>query len=205
MVRHLLLAVPVVAALGWAAAAAPVPADAVGLPPFPTTAGTTWVYRQEDGQEWTETITAAKVDRNGTTTLTVEKKHRRAGGWAESWQLEVNRWGVYWMDLPRPDAEPDTGPPRCLLRLPAEPGAEWVYARPTGVARMRQLAPERVSVPAGTFRAVPVTVALQAVNPTAIDESPPLPMTLWYAPGVGLVRRSAPDSEVVLVSFTPGR
>ncbi|MBN9523902.1 hypothetical protein J0H58_36230 [bacterium] len=62
---------------------------------------------------------------------------------------------------------------------------------------------ERVTVPGGVFTAVPVTVAPRGGDPMHLVIQ--YEGRVWYAPGVGMVRRTVGSDEVVLKSFTPGR
>jgi hypothetical protein len=101
-----------------------------------------------------------------------------------------------------------------LPLLPEEPrvGREWTWEgraefrasddRIPTVARLRVTAREEIGVPAGVFR----TIRVEQVH-----EEPPVRITRWFAPGVGLVREEqvlervdgAPESRTfVLVAYS---
>jgi hypothetical protein len=61
---------------------------------------------------------------------------------------------------------------------------------------------ERVKVPVGTFETV--RVDSEVLKPRQ-GFGFPIQMTEWYAPGVGVVQRTAYRGLWVLKSFTPGK
>ncbi len=82
------------------------------------------------------------------------------------------------------------------------PGDRWNLPHPLGhpawVTAGRE---EVVRVPAESFTAVPVEVAV-----TSPPETPTVRARYWYARGVGLVQGTSPDGEeVVLTAFSPSR
>jgi hypothetical protein len=195
-VRPLLLALPAALAALVPAPAAPAPDDAAP-PIFPTAVGTKWVYR-DDPQEWSEEITADET-RGGATVITVEKKMLKAGGTGSRFsKIAVARDGLFMVEH---DGVKEN-PPSCWLKLPAEPGVEWIERRIHlgWEAQSWVLDRERVTVPAGSYRAIPVVTEMRWKAAFV-----PLETTTWFAPGVGLVKTRGATFEVVLLSFTPGR
>ncbi len=87
-----------------------------------------------------------------------------------------------------------------LLGLPIKPGQTWTF----GATEVTVVGIERVEVPAGTFQAVRV----EKVVPLG---GLPVTFSYWYAPDVGVVRRTTRVGErgkeqvEVLKSFTPGK
>ena len=58
-------------------------------------------------------------------------------------------------------------------------------------------------MPAGTFKAIPVTYTVTEVDGKPIAK--PTVYTYWYAAGVGVVKLKYDGGEKVLKSFTPGK
>ncbi|MBN9523600.1 hypothetical protein J0H58_34665 [bacterium] len=193
--RYLLLIFPAFAAL-TPAAATPIPADALAPPLFPTAVGTRWVYRDAP-QEWSETITAAEK-RSGATVITIEKKILKAGGpGVSTLKVEVSNRGVIRVEV---NGQKDDIR-HYWLKLPAEPGTEWRETWPQGsTVRTRVSNLERITVPAGTYQAIPVEA--ESKHPAEVVA---IRTTSWYAPGVGLVKQDGGSYEILLTSFTPGR
>jgi hypothetical protein len=105
--------------------------------------------------------------------------------------------------------------PVCWLKLPHKDGNTWeaeVQVKPKDANvefdelwKFQAYGPEEVQVPAGTFKAIRVH-SYRVQFPTS-------ERTIWYAPGVGMVKQedsSGPavrpgKSWAVLYSFTPGK
>jgi hypothetical protein len=79
-------------------------------------------------------------------------------------------------------------PPQRLLSPTLLPGEAWNWKQATAPvsSRTEVMAPEQVSVPAGSFRAVPVQIGM-----TFTREGAPLVVrqTRWFVPGVGYVKQ----------------
>jgi hypothetical protein len=76
-------------------------------------------------------------------------------------------------------------------------GEPW--GRATGTAKAS--GPERVVVPAGTYRAVRVDMEMPYID----GRKGMAKRSYWYAPGVGRVKDVADGEVTVLKSFTPGK
>lgn len=77
-------------------------------------------------------------------------------------------------------------------------GDEWDCGGLTGMKRSVGK-PEKVTVPAGTFTAYPVTTTY-AKSPGAVGG------TIWYADGIGMVRYDSGNiTTLVLAKYTPGK
>jgi hypothetical protein len=173
------------------------------LPPgpeyFPTQLGTTWVYEQ-DGDESVRTVSAVATTGGETiATLTVTGR----GEWVE--RVAVTPAGVFRRALAGSEFEPSL----CLLQLPAKVGAAWDAVepvRPGALAhggRMTVGEEETVTVPAGTFKTVPVRWEITTWDGEELED--PETYTYWYAPGVGLIQFRAGTTVRQLKAFTPGR
>jgi hypothetical protein len=166
---------------------------------FPTTVGAKWTYRGADGKTFEKEVT--KVESKGDRTAVTVVFREPDGKTTPGGEYEVSGRGVLRLD-----------PPVWQLKLPAPAGARWSYdGRPPHWLRESFFAgkPERVTVPAGTFDAIPVESTVWTDRPVVelMDST-----TEWYTPGVGPVKWTrhvwekggGPVYEVVLVSFTPG-
>ena len=96
-------------------------------------------------------------------------------------------------------------PPLLLLKNPVKSGEQWRTKTQIGAQELTiecQVESERVSVPAGEYDAVKLTVSTQA-NESDIRS------TYWFAAGVGIVRQEAkigdePTMSIELTSYQPG-
>jgi hypothetical protein len=165
---------------------------------FPCRLGTTWVFEQ-DGVETTRTV-AAVESRDGETRVALTV--RGQSEWAE--HFTVTPAGVFRTRLDRYEIDP----PLCMFKPTAKVGEVWDAAEPvlTGLlahgGRMKVGEPELVTVPAGTFRAVPVYWEVKTWDGEPLEE--PETYTYWYAADVGLVQFQAGSVLRRLKSFTPG-
>jgi hypothetical protein len=91
------------------------------------------------------------------------------------------------------------------LQVPVKSGDGWEVTlqgdRKCEVVKMIYTVhgPEKVTVPAGTYQALRVEMCCTFNGDTGVPE------TTWYAPGVGLVKRTNGKNTTVLKSFTPGK
>ena len=190
----------------WSAApgpAAPVPKD--GDKPrrfFPVTSGTQWVYRMSDQTttiKVTFVISNAKAD-GETFSLSIGEVLDK-GRIRPSEDFIVSSKGLFLAG----DALGDYDPPLCLVQYPGDPGTAWKnksLCRKGTIENALAIGElEEVEVPAGKFKAYPVTCKHTAVLTWE--------GTFWYAPGVGVVKKVYnPNSdrkvEFALISFKPG-
>ncbi|WP_020468078.1 TapB family protein [Zavarzinella formosa] len=106
---------------------------------------------------------------------------------------------------------PPQGPidvPITFLKLPAKKGDTWESMKTSKGAggvifKSACMGEEEVEVPAGKFKAIKVETAV--MTPTEEYSR----MTMWHAPGVGLVKlmtkSGGRETSSVLKSFTPGK
>lgn len=175
---------------------------------FPTTVGARWVYA-EDGREWTEVVTGVEV--SGQESVVAVGRVGADGAVVPQERVTVSARGLVRLVPGEPPVRVLEPPP--LPRspeLPADPfpveGASWLVGEVSyWVSR-----PERVEVPAEVYLAARVRASEFTSEGRALVQ--PLIETCWYAPGVGLVRRTLtavtednPVSERVLMSFSPGK
>ena len=194
----------VLLALGPAALAAPAPKDRKSDPYFPTTEGTKRVYETRTGEnvsEHTEVVT--KVEKkDGAFRVAVGQEVD--GEMRVTSVFEVSARGVSRVA----NAAGDLPNPVPLLKLAAKPGDTWDWERegPGGfgpvTTRYTAGPEEEVEVPAGKFKALRVESATELKGRVT-------KYTLWYAPGVGLVKSvstsGGPERNQVLKAFKPGK
>src|SRR5262249_8826729 len=134
---------------------------------------------------------------------------------AYSQTMKVSASGLYALGMDTGKDSVVCEPAVCLLKLPHKDGARWEVASTRTFksgfsvkdsSKFTAYGPEEVKVPAGTFKAIRV-VSIPA-------DGTGWPSTVWYAPGVGVVRSTSevrlggerPKSvESVLKSFTPAK
>lgn len=181
-------------AAGWAAAApAPKPPPVPGLY-FAARKGDTWVYEWTTGaqkEEVTEVVTRVEPRDQGNV-------------------VSVSRWTDGRFETPSRTlvsadglARLGEGGPFRLLKLPAKPGERWEAESPARKSKFMFLGEEEIEVPAGKFKALQVEAVSDVGNGQTVRA------TLWYAKGVGLVKKVAKSHQsihtVVLKSFTPAK
>jgi hypothetical protein len=190
-----------VTALLVACLAAPVPKGLKGEY-YPLVVGERRVY-QEGGREFVEEVTGVEAKDGGTRATLTHSTSR----W-DTWQVEefVKDGAVFRSRIGKEAFDP----PFRLLDLRLKAGAKWeavaTVADSTAAGYAGEMAAgeeEEVTVPAGKFKAIPVTWTVT----TAGGEPLPKPRVyaFWYAQGVGQVKYTHPDGERVLKSFTPGK
>jgi hypothetical protein len=179
-----------VALVGGAALPTPVPNHIKPKKPllyFPTTVGTKWVYQSRD-QEWTQVVTAVE-EKDGVFVVTYDTL--AADGTTEAqYQRAVSEYGISLVA----GKQVEFVPKQLCLKLPYKELETWKDEDLEVI--YKSLKSERVKVPAGVFDAIPVEMETTTGHRV-------LGETSWYAPGVGVVKRSRGD--VVLKSFTPGK
>jgi len=192
--------------LGWlvgvAAAvgvAAPVPKDFKRPTYFPTEVGCEWEYAHEGEKEAALTVEITKVtaERGGRVVLFEQTGGTKVRDYPE--RFRVNAEGVFLLSA----ADKELDPPR--LDLKAKPKADdaWNAAHAWNDSNYTLTtvvgAAETVTVPAGTFTALP-----HAQSYTNFQ--PPQVWTAWHAPGVGRVKFVNYEGRAyVLLKFTPGK
>lgn len=179
-----------VALVGSAALPAPVP-DHIkpkkALLYFPTTVGTKWVYQSRD-QEWTQVVTAV-AEKDGVFVVTYDTL--AADGTTEhQYKRAVSEYGISQVTGKQVKLDPK----QLCLKLPHKELETWKDEELEVI--YKSLKSERVKVPAGIFDAIPVEMETTTGHRV-------LTVTEWYAPGVGVVKRS--HGGVVMKSFTPGK
>lgn len=178
--------------------AAPVPKAKAPELYFPTVEGTKRVMQAKSGDQTTETTeTVTKVaERNGTHTVTVSREVGKST--YEVWYSvsakgvsELGQHRVAWVTP--------------LLKLPANEGDTWTFERQIGgPAKITYTVgkEEEVEVPAGKFKAIPITE--ESGNGRNAQSG-----ITWYAPGVGVVKVVSKTNGTERVSelkeFTPGK
>lgn len=180
------------------APAAPAPKVKPVSPYFPTAVGTKWVYvrKADDGHQvvWSkEAVRAERLD-GGVTRVTVQQKGDSDDVYDVGRDGLVHRTTYKW----RLDIR--------LLPHPPRAGDGWDVVTPvqaglvSNVGRKVCGEAEAVTVPAGTYRAVPVRFTIREKDGRLLADLPTV--TYWYAPGVGEVKRAGPGFTLELTEFT---
>ncbi len=87
----------------------------------------------------------------------------------------------------------DFDPPEVLLSHALAPGESWTWQdrQGAGTSKKTAFAPEQITVPAGSYRAI--SVRTEMVMPMQISQTQVVPMnvtmTQWFVPGVGFVKQ----------------
>lgn len=181
------------------AVAAPVPKAAPAKNYFPLQVGHKWEYVRSQGRDtWVEEVTAEE-EKNGATFYTVTRWWGERRGFDEIYR--VDKEGV--ARVRRGSKEFD--PPWLVVKKNVTAGDRWPFKtniatkEPEGMELLVGQ-PEEVTVPAGTFTAVPITFR----NTDRLDRGP---MTYWYAADVGLVKSVIEKDAmpIELKAFTPAK
>jgi hypothetical protein len=148
-------------------------------PLYPLKVGTKWSYKVKD-QEEKFVVTAAKEEMVGDQNC-VKLEARLKDQVVASEHVAVLKDGIYRFKFDDKTIEP----PVCFCKLPATKGQKWEVkfkvAGKEGVGKFES-GEEEISVPAGKFQAV-------VVKGEVVEDSVPIKMTLWFAPGSGIVRQ----------------
>jgi hypothetical protein len=182
---------------------APIPKDRQGAPmSFPAVKGTTWVYQYSGLRELTETETVISVTRNGRSfhiALEVERKKTQSDVAAsETWKKYVRVSAAGLHATYSPSCKDDDY--ICFLKLPIERGMDWNTQIYDDAVNTHSFADtEKIDTPAGSYMSYRINVVTRAAGYPVVVRT-----TEWYAPGVGLVKRSMYGQEVVLLSFARG-
>jgi hypothetical protein len=164
---------------------------------YPVKVGAKWVTELSAGGaaagpaiESVETVTKVE-EKDGVYRITSERDLR---GKSFITVMEVSAGGVRRVGI----NEGTLSESPYLIRVPAKPGDTWAAGGGTVTVGPE----EAVEVPAGKFKAIPVTTVIEQKAGT-------LTMTAWYSPGVGVVkqvsRHNTSEATQVLKSFTPGK
>lgn len=182
------------------AGCAPVPKDRPNLAYyFPTQVGDSWVY-DVDGHEVGYTVRKVE-EKDGGEVVTVSMVGIGGAFTPDTTNtFLVSPNGLFTLTTGYSQFDP----PLCGLKLPHVDGAKWEETDPRPALdwlkyKRSSHGPEKVTVPAGTFQAIRVEVE------SAQREGPPLRVTIWYAPGVGEIKRVQAGSTTVMKSFTSGK
>jgi hypothetical protein len=159
-----------------------------GTPYYPLKVGTRWVYKSG-----THTITVRVTKEELVGGVRCARVEAVEGKEVHVEHVAVRPDGVFKY---RADGD-DIKPPLCFLKLPPKAGATWkaeAEVRGLAVTATFALAAGEVTVPSGRYKAVTVTA------PDFQTGGRKMPVTYWFAAGVGLVRQRAlvGGSEVVL-------
>jgi len=172
--------------------AAPVPMHLFPKTPvyyYPTTVGTTWVYKDDD-EEFTLVVSGAERTDDG---VLVSVQRVTGGGQTDHEKMLVSASGLIKVECFGKKLEP----PLVMLKFPNKLGDSWTSSDPEGTDTVRGV--EKITVPAGTFDALRVdaeyTLAGQKMK-----------TVFWYEAGVGIVKWIHRERETrVLKSFTRGK
>jgi hypothetical protein len=166
--------------------------------PYPTKAGTKWVYDTFDVNGVPmdgETVAVTGVERKGEETIVTLERSRG------DFRLPTERLAVSRKGAATVAEVAGRGEARLeRFRLPHTPGERWAFdlGAEKGTCTARRM--EWVETPAGRF------IALRVDGEGTIDVLPSPRSTEWYAAGVGLVKQTSDGNpHKTLRSFTPGK
>jgi hypothetical protein len=185
---------------------APGPKLADGPPAyFPSAVGATAVYQSTAGKlsmEMTDKVTDVVKTSDGVR-VTIERTSSSSSK-AVTIETDVSAKGLAEGRF----GSRENDPPIPRLRLPFKAGDSWDWEpRKADDVRQRKfkfklVGEEEVEVPAGKFKAVRVAEEEESRGRTTRHDA-------WYAPKVGLIKRTTQllvgEQVIVLKSFTPGK
>ncbi len=163
---------------------------------FPTRVGTAWVLWE--GRLTDVRVVTRVVDRDGGKLVSVG----RVRGWrvVPVERLLVTDHGLYLVGTGTDDIDP----PRCLFKPRSAVGDAWTAEVADGIATYKRGTKVDVIVPAGSYVGTPVTsITAYTKGKHAGERSDAA--TVWYSPGVGVVRIEEDGTSWVLKVFCPGR
>jgi hypothetical protein len=171
---------------------------------YPTRLGDKLVYEMQTGGAGTEiTEVVTQVEKKDEALIVSIERELKGRKVAPS-QFSVSEKGVTRVAT----SGRELPVPMPLLKLPGKPGDTWTWEPdPAGAAPRKTTytlgKEEEVEVPAGKFKALRVESELDLGGNV-------IKGTLWYAPGVGLVKSVTSSGggtgrTQVLKSFTPGK
>ncbi len=183
------------------AVAAPVPKSVKAPATYmSTTVGAKWVFEARSGKsviESTEEVTAV-VEKDGVSAVTVRRSVKH---FHRSDVVYVSGSGLLARRKVRAEPAAVFDPGRKVGDTWLVEGFdEWLSCDTTSYFTMG--AEEEITVPAGTFRAIPVTEEVYSKGKRRCK------ITNWYAPGVGKVKVEDEDPSSftqILKEFTPGK
>lgn len=181
-----ILAVGCAGSLGGSSAQVPCPSSIEAPVLYP---GDSWTYRTEDGRRWRWAYTNVNADGllrgpgfKAGAEYYYDHTHTLRKVWSQG----------QWVTAPTPDFW-NIGKPN--LQFPLTPGSGWVYTTParddygmTFLRRHSVVGCEEVTVPAGTFLAVRITVSQIQHNRPA---NAAMDWSVWYAPAVKAIVKQA--------------
>ena len=151
---------------------------------FPTTVGTKWLYRDTGNAEVNYEVT--KVEDHADGKLVTVTGGSNPCQWLVSPSgLFITAMGMHKCDPPTP-----------MLRLPLASNKNWEFQQKGNGLKglFAASGPEEVEVKAGKFTTIKVAIEWVGNNKP----------TVWYAPGVGVVK-SERGLHLELLSFTPAK
>jgi hypothetical protein len=161
---------------------------------FPLRVGDSWTYRNSDGEsQYTLKVLSEEKQADGSSRYEIEllagvqvrKFFSKPSGWV---LLHAERYPEH------EGLEAKYEPPKQHLQNPLVPGFKWEWKgkdyTQTDVTESSQVIGfEKVSVPAGKFRAM--KIASKVTGGAAVMNK-----TYWYADGVGLVKTTTEAGEI---------
>jgi len=194
--------VPLVAfALTVPLTAAPVPKGVKAKADYyPLALGTKWEYvrYQNADNVWAEEVTES-VTKDGVTTATVRITPGGANAVPHDTSYKADADGWYFLT----QASTTYDPPARFVKTDPKPGDTWELKYTLGNAAYEATAtvgqPEKVTVPAGEYTALPITIEFDQPGQRRA-------YTNWYIAGVGMVKQvSGGRVTQELKSFTPAK
>ena len=161
---------------------------------FPLRVGDSWTYRNTGGgSEYTLKILSEEKQADGSIRYLVEKL---AGVKIHSWFSKESGWVLMHAEryIEHEGLEAKYDPPKRYLPNPLAAGAKWEWngldqTRTEMSEQSQVIGFEKVTVPAGKFRAMKVVSQVTG-------GATPMTRTYWYASGVGLVKTTTEAGQI---------
>lgn len=161
---------------------------------FPLRVGDSWTYRNTSGDgEYSLNVLREEKQPDGSTRYLVETL---SGVKVHSWFSKTNRWVLmHGEGYPEHEGlEVKYEPARQYLQNPLVAGSRWRwkgkdYTQTERNENNQVVGFEKVTVPAGKFRAMKVVSQIEGA-------ATPVTKTYWYADGVGLVKSTTQGGQV---------
>lgn len=166
---------------------------------YPLKVGTTWEYKlTTKGKTQTATVKVAKHEKVGNTMCALLETSVD-GNVSATEHVSASKDGVFRNTF----GGQEITPPVCFLKLPVKKGESWKVDSKIGAQSGKATfvsGEDEVTVPAGKYKAV--TAKAEDFEAAGVK----VPITYWFAPGVGIVKQVVKinDQEILieLVKFT---
>lgn len=160
---------------------------------YPLKAGTKWIYAGDvSGQKITLTNQIAKIENIDGQKLARLETLNAQGGVVAAEHLGATEKGVFRHRIQGIESDP----PFCILKYPVKPGDSWSVDSKVGndvISGKCSVEKDEVSVPAGKYTAMKVTVKAEVVpSGQKVDN------VIWLVDGIGIVKQKTDLGPVTI-------